>query len=699
MKKLIVDLKTGKIDYLDLPYPSIEENEVIIKSIYSIPSVGTEKMLLNFSKSNPYNKIKSQPEKFQKVIEKFKTDGVIETARAVVNKLNTPLPLGYSNVGEVLESKSPKFKIGDRVISNSSHSEINICNHSMICKVPQNVSNENAAFTVISSIALHGIRSIKPQIDENIFVVGLGLIGLISCKILMANGCNVIAADIDDSKCQKAREFGIEVINTNKTNLFSDIILANTNSKGSDKTVISAYSNDQNLMNEIIRSTIKGGSIVMVGDIKMNFSRDELYKKEISFRVSSSYGPGRYNNLYEKQNYDYPIEYIRWTANRNFQSILNLLKFKKIDFIDLIDQKIHFNDLKEFYKTEKFNKSLGILVEYNEEIKKNKKIEISNNKNFKLNNLNVALIGTGNYANKFIIPELYKNKNVNLISAVSKSGVSAGVSANKFNFTNYSSDYQEVLNDDNINTVFICTQHNRHFEIIIKAIEKDKNIYVEKPLCINQAELSKIKNKIIECNYNKLIYVGFNRRHAPITYKIKNSLVNLHGNSNIIYTINAGQIDQDHWVNNKSISGGRIISEIVHFLDFIIFLENSLIKSFKVTKSINDSNNVMITLELENNSLASINYITNGNKKYSKEKIQIFKHGKIFDIDNFKKFKSFGLLRNFNSSYWNQNKGNTECLQYFISNLLNDNNFDKDLYLEQIINSHSLAFQIEDDIK
>ncbi len=695
MKKIVLDLKSGKVDYIEVPFPTIDENEIIIQSVLSILSVGTEKMLLNFGKSNPIQKIKSQPDKFKKLLEKIKTDGLLETSRAVKTKLDVPIALGYSNVGKVLESKSPYFKKGDLVVSNSSHSDINIANHSLVAKIPSNVSNENAVFTVLGSISMHGIRLAKPQIGEKVLVVGLGLIGLITCKLLQANGCYVIALDIDKERCKKASKMANLVINSTDNEFFYDLIQKNTNSKGVDKTIITAKSKDPNLMNKLIKSTMKNGTIIMIGDINLTFSRDELYKKEISFRVSSSYGPGRYDHLYENKNYDYPIEYVRWTANRNFNSILELLKNKKIDFNDLIEKKIIFDDLKEFYSSSKFNSSLGIVIQYNnEEINKTKltNIEIVNDK---LKEIVVGFLGTGSYANKFILPTIYKKNNTTLKTAVSKSGISASIASKKYKFFHHSSNYADVTDDNQINTVFIATQHNKHFEYVIKSIQNNKNIYIEKPLCISKTEFKKIEEEILKNNFQKKLFVGFNRRYSPIIKTIKKITDSMLGISNIVYTVNAGKLDQNHWINDPNVGGGRIISEVVHFLDLIVYLEDSLIKKFNVIKALGDKNNVIINLEMENNSIASINYITNGNNQYPKEKISIFKQEKIFEVNNFKSLKTYGLIKDINKKYWSQQKGNTECINYFLDSLMNDENIEN--HIDQYKNVHFTAFDIANE--
>ncbi len=646
MKQIIQDLKTGSTILEKVPSPIVKNGHVLIQTVNSLVSLGTEKMLVNFGKSNYFQKARQQPEKVKQVLNKIKTDGLKPTFESVFRKLNEPLPLGYCNSGIVIGVGEgvTEFRVGDRVISNGNHAEVVNIPKNLVAKIPKNVNFEEASFTVIGAIGLQGIRLLKPTFGETISVVGLGLIGLISAQILKANGCDVIGIDFDQSKLDLAKKWGIKVINAKEKNVIK-AIEKKTRGIGVDGVLIAASAKNDKIINESAQMCRKRGRVVLVGVIDLNLNRSDFYEKEISFQVSCSYGPGRYDSNYEEKGFDYPIGFVRWTEKRNFEAFLSALSKKLIDVKPLITDRVKLEDFHNVYDNLSEKGSIAYIINY--DIKSVLTHESSTvnlvEKSFSSSKGNIGIIGSGNFTSALIVPTLSK-LGANLKHIASSKGLSSTILAKKYKIANSTTNYMTIINDPEVDGVIITTRHHNHASLVVKTLKANKHVFVEKPLAINLVELENIKKSLSESS--KSIMVGFNRRFSPFINAAKNAIGLNPGPINVIATMNAGEIPPEHWVQDMNVGGGRIIGEACHYIDLISHLTESkvisvlLVANGKTPQA--NTDNASILLKYESGALGVVNYFSNGSKSYPKERIEIFQDGKNIVINNFKDIKFYG---------------------------------------------------------
>ena len=472
MKQIIQDLKNGKTILEEVPVPQIKSGYVLIRTSRTLVSLGTERMLVEFGKANLIDKARQQPDKVKQVLDKIKTDGLQPTLEAVFNKLGQPLPLGYCNVGTVIEVGRgvTEFQVGDRVASNGNHAEFVCVPKNLCAKIPDCVSDEEAAFTVIGSIALQGIRNLNPQLGETIVVVGLGLIGLVAAQLLKANGCRVIGTDYDPSKVEIAKELGISALNPAKDGdpvQYTENITAGV---GVDGVLITASAKSDEIIHEACTMCRKRGRIVLVGVVGLNMRRDDFYKKELTFQVSCSYGAGRYDEEYENKGHDYPIAYARWTEKRNFETILQTIASGTLNVKSLITERVDLNDYLEIYGDMRKTGSIASILKFSEGAKLERTVQVTVSKNPGGGKL--ALIGAGNFASSTIVPALRKvNAPIKYIS--SAQGLSAKILAKKAGAECATSDSNEILSDPEVNTVIVCTRHNLHAKFVKDVLSND----------------------------------------------------------------------------------------------------------------------------------------------------------------------------------------------------------------------------------
>lgn len=643
MKQILQSFKTGITELSELPSPIVKPGQVLIQTTRSLVSLGTEKMLVEFGKASLIQKARQQPEKVKMVLDKIKSEGLMPTIETVFNKLEQPLPLGYCNVGKVVAVGEgvTDFKVGDRVSSNGQHAEFVSVPQNLIAHIPHNVSDEEAAFTVIGSIGLQGIRLINPTMGETVVVVGLGLIGLLSAEMLVANGCKVIGYDLDDSKVDIANSKGIIAFNPLKGNDPVKFVNNETNGIGADAVLITASAKTNQIISQVASMSRKRGRIVLVGVIGLNISRADFYEKELSFQVSCSYGPGRYDDNYEFKGIDYPLAFVRWTEKRNFETILQLISTGKLKVKELITEIIPIEQYDKIYGDIGNSKSIASIFKYNQNNTPKFSITV-NTKHPQPSNGVIAIVGAGNFTKMTMLPAL-KGTKANIKHIVSSGGVNGTALAKKYNILQSTTDYDLVLNDKDVDLIMITTRHNLHADMVIKALNKGKHVFVEKPLALNEKELEAIEESY---NNNKgTLMVGFNRRFSPHTLKIKSLL----GNSamNIIATMNAGEIPSNVWVHDMLVGGGRIIGEACHYLDLIVFLTGSKIKSVCMNamgeNPSENSDNASILVKMENGSTGVVNYFANGAKSYAKERLEVFSQEKVLVIDNFMKTNGYGV--------------------------------------------------------
>lgn len=667
MKQIIQSFKTGETILEEIPAPIVSKGHVLIQTTRSLVSLGTERMLVEFGKSNLIQKARQQPDKVKQVLSKIKTDGFMPTLEAIFNKLGQPLPLGYCNVGRVVavgEGVS-EFKIGDRVASNGQHAEYVNIPQNLVAHVPENVSDDEAAFTVIGSIGLQGIRLCDPSLGETIVVTGLGLIGLLTAELLIANGCRVIGIDIDSQKLDVATKKGVIGINplegTDPVKLVQEL----TNGIGADSVIITASAKGDEIISQAARMSRKRGRIILVGVVGLNISRAEFYEKELTFQVSCSYGPGRYDENYEQRGQDYPLPFVRWTEKRNFEAVLQAISTGKLEVKSLITERVPLSEYKSIYGNISNKGSIASLLIY-PEVSDSKTIIRINSAFFDSNNGGIGIIGAGNFTAMTMLPAL-KKAEAHLISIASAKGVSATSLAQKYGIAKSASDYKQIISDTDVALVMITTRHNLHAKMVIECLENKKHVFVEKPLALNNEELDQI---VQHYNEKSTLTVGFNRRFSPHIQKIKQLLGT--ASMNVIATMNAGNIPSNVWVHDMTVGGGRIIGEACHYIDLISFLSGSKITSVCMNAmGINPSENTdsaSILLKYENGSTGVINYFSNGSKSYSKERIEVYSQDRTLIVDNFRQTTGYGF-KGFSKMKTKLDKGHNEQFRLIIERL------------------------------
>ena len=652
MKQIIQDLKKGNTILEEVPAPQVKAGSLLIKTTRSLVSLGTERMLVEFGKAGFIDKARQQPDKVKQVLDKMKAEGVLPTLEAVFNKLNQPLPLGYCNVGIVEEVGKGvhRFKVGDRIASNGNHAEYVCVPENLCAKIPDGVSDEEAAFTVIGSIGLQGIRLCNPTFGETIVVIGLGLIGLVTAELLKANGCKVIGYDFDQQKVDMARSKGITAFNPTQGTDPVKFVQQATNETGADGVIITASAKSDEVIHQAADMSRKRGRIILVGVIGLNIRRDDFYKKELTFQVSCSYGPGRYDEDYEQKGQDYPLPYVRWTEQRNFEAILQAMERGQLDVKPLITEQVALEQYDEIYGDMRKKGSIASILVYPQNSKRHSQVKVTN-QDFKGSKGVFGIIGAGNFTSSTIIPGM-NAAGAQLKAIASAGGLSAKTLAKKGNIAVASSDYKELLNDSDIDTVMITTRHNLHASMTLEALKAGKNVFVEKPLCLTEEELEEIvitrseaTKQTVENNSAPMVVVGFNRRFAPLAQTMKKHLGE--GAKNIVATMNAGFIPPEVWVHDLTIGGGRIIGEACHYIDLCTYLAGSKVTAVCMNSmGVNpeeNTDNASILLKYENGSNAVINYFANGSKAYSKERIEAFAQEKTLIIDNWRTLKAYGV--------------------------------------------------------
>jgi len=691
MKQIIQDLSKGDTILEEVPVPGVKSGSILIQTTHSLVSLGTERMLVEFGKANFIEKARQQPDKVKMVLDKIKTDGLQPTLNSVFNKLGQPLPLGYCNVGVVKEVGKfvTEFKIGDRVASNGHHAEYVCIPKNLVAKIPDSVSNEEAAFTIIGSIGLQGIRLLNPTLGETIVVVGLGLIGLVTAELLKANGCNVIGFDFDSQKVELAKRKGIIAINPADGTNQVKFVESYTNGIGADGVIITASNKSNEIISQSAKMCRKRGRVILVGVVGLDISRDDFYEKEISFQVSCSYGAGRYDDNYEQNGQDYPIGYVRWTQKRNFQAVLNAIANKQIDVKSLITERVPLSEYMSIYGDMKNSKSIASILVYDNITKVERSISITN-KFFTGKKGVLGIIGSGNFTSATILPNL-KKLNADMAYLASSGGLSSTTLAKKYSIANSTTDYNQILKDSEVDLVLITTRHNSHASMVLESMKAGKSVFVEKPLAIKEEELNEIVSNYEQSNVN--ISVGFNRRFAPLAQKMKSILGSNETPMNIVATMNAGAIPANVWVHDMEIGGGRILGEACHYIDLCTYLSGSKVMEVCMNAmGINpneNTDNVSILLKYENGSNAVINYFANGSKSYSKERVEVFSQERTLVMDNWRRLYGFGF-KGFSKARSKQDKGHFNQFQTLLKQQRNGGN--PIIPFEEIVNTTRASF-------
>ena len=685
MKQVLQNMGSGETTLVTAPAPQIKSGTLLIHSSVSLISAGTERMLVEFGQASYLAKARKQPDKVKMVLDKVKTDGLLTTIDAVKSKLDQPLPLGYCNVGRVAEVGRgvEGFVKGDRIISNGPHADVVRIPKNLCAKIPDNVSDEEASLTVLGSIGLQGIRLSQPTIGECFVVTGVGLIGLITVQLLIANGCRVLAIDFDQSKLDLAKQFGAEVCNPGKGEDPVSAGMAFSRGKGVDGVIITASTSSNDPVTQAANMSRKRGRIILVGVVGLELSRADFFEKELTFQVSCSYGPGRYDSEYEEKGNDYPVGFVRWTEQRNFEAILDLLSSGKLDVSPLISHRFAFDDALKAYETLTTEKSaLGILLEYPEKPEESldvSEIVLNPYVSTKASEPVVGFVGAGNYASRILIPA-FKDAGAILHSISTSGGINSVVHGAKNKFHKALTDTDKMLADPEINTVAVVTQHNSHASFVSKALNEGKNVFVEKPLALDYEQLELVKeayNNQLDAGKNARLMVGFNRRFSPQIQKMKELLSAISEPKSFIMTMNAGAIPADHWTQLSDVGGGRIIGEACHFVDLMRFLAGSEITSVQARRMGNapgidiTEDKAAIILGFADGSFGTIHYYANGASSFPKERVEVFTEGKVLQLDNFRKLNGFGWNGFSKMNLWQQDKGQKACPKEFLGSIIN----------------------------
>lgn len=682
MKQILQNMANGRTTLSEAPAPQCSNGNLLIHTTTSLISAGTERMLVGFGKASYYEKARQQPDKLRIVFEKVTTDGLMTTFEAVRSKLSQPIPLGYCNVGVVSEVGAgvEGFRVGDRVVSNGPHADVVKVPKNLCALIPLNVDEESAAFTVVASIGLQGMRLAQPTLGEAFVVTGVGLIGLLTVQLLRAQGCRVLAIDFDEAKLTLARQFGAHTCNLGAGEDPVAAGMAFSRGQGVDGVIITASTSSSDPVTQAARMSRKRGRMVLVGVTGLELNRADFYEKELSFQVSCSYGPGRYDSAYEEKGQDYPLGFVRWTEKRNFEAVLDMMASGQLVVKPLITHRFLFEDAHRAYEALAADKTglLGLLLQYNSPTAQRmlRKVTIRPRASFSPQLPVMGFIGAGNFASRMLIPA-FKAGGAQFHTIVTAGGINGVIHGAKAGFAEASTSIESLLSNEAINTIAIVTRHDTHARFVTQALEASKHVFVEKPLAIDFEGIAAVQTaydvaQVRSPQGGPQVMVGFNRRFSPQVQKMKALLTPVKEPKSFIMTINAGTTPPSHWTQDTAVGGGRIIGEACHFIDLMRFLAGSPIVSVQA-RCIGDSPGVAITedkasitLGFEDGSFGTILYLSNGAASFPKERVEVFAAGRVLQLDNFRKLKGYGWPGFSKMNLWKQDKGHKACAAAFL---------------------------------
>jgi len=653
MKQLLQNINNGETVIVDVPIPQVQAGMALVHTRASLVSAGTERMLVEFGGKSLLGKALSRPDLVKQMTDKARREGVLSTIEAAFNRLDQPMPLGYSSSGviELLGEGVQGFKVGDRVACAGGgyavHAEYALVPQNLLALLPEQVDFDSAAFTTLGAIALHGFRLSKAQLGESVGVIGLGLLGLLAAEIASAAGCQVFGVDLDETRVKLASQMSATAVLRPQA---VEAALAFSRGRGLDNILICADTSSADpveLAGEIARDR---GHVVAIGAVGLTLPRKIYYQKELSFINSRSYGPGRYDPAYEEAGQDYPIGYIRWSEGRNMEAFVDLLAKGQVDVKALITHRFPIENAPEAYDliTGKTNQSfLGVLLNYPEAKSSKVIIQVANEPVKKtslpitgVNAVRLGVLGAGNFANAVMLPALKKIPSIELVSITSGSGFHAEFASRKYGFKYTATSENEILQDPQVNTISILTRHHMHAEQVVRALQAGKHVFCEKPLATTPEQLAQIKQQLLTPEYSPLLTVGFNRRFAPMSRRLYEFIEARQEPLIATYRINAGSISLTHWTQDPVQGGGRIIGEGCHFVDFLTFLVGAAPVSVTAQSLPDDSryreDNVVMTFTFPDGSIGTVIYLANGDKAFPKERIEIYVGGRVAVLDDFR---------------------------------------------------------------
>jgi predicted dehydrogenase/threonine dehydrogenase-like Zn-dependent dehydrogenase len=706
MKQITQKLGSGVMVIQDVPYPQLGKGMVIVKNHYSIISPGTEGSTVVSARKSLIGKAKERPQQVKQVIDTLKKQGPVQTYRAVMKKLDAYSSLGYSSAGEVIEvgENVTSFKVGDKVacagVGYANHAEIVSVPVNLSVKLDEQANLKDAAYNTLGAIAMQGVRQADMRLGETCVIIGLGLLGQLAALILKASGVNVIGIDVSEGAVKLGTNNNIcDFAFTRNTPGLSEKIGELTKGLGADSVIISAGTSSLDPINFAGSIARKKAKVVALGVIPTGFDRYPFwYRKELTLEMSCSYGPGRYDLNYEEKGIDYPVSYVRWTQNRNMQAFQELLSTKRIDISYMSTHEFNFEEAPKAFDlvVNRLEPFIGIALKYDTNKSHSKsKIVIKDNQGTPISKVNISFIGAGSYAQGHLLPNIPKTSQVSKIGVLTNTGTTSKRVAEKFKFDFCATIENDVL-DEKTNTIFVATRHNSHGTYVLKALEQNKHVFVEKPLCLNEFEL----DKIIEAQQQSqtAVMIGFNRRFSPLTQKIKNIVGS--GPMSMIYRINAGSIPSDSWLQDLEIGGGRILGEACHFIDYLTYINGSLPNKVSAQvlanpENLNDTVNIM--LQFENGSTGVVCYYANGSKSLAKEYIEVFASGTTAILNDFKELRVYGKGKPSKIRLFNQNKGQKEMIDSFLNGIIN--NGEAPITFSEVASVTRTCFRVLDSIK
>ena len=645
MIHLLQSLADGSTQLVDVPVPAATGTSLVVESRASVVSAGTERMLVDFGRASWLDKARQQPEKVRQVIDKMRTDGIGPTLGAVRAKLDAPIPIGYCQAGVVVETgpRAERFAPGDRVVTNGPHAEYVRVAHTLAAHIPDGVSFESAAFTPLAAIGLQGLRLAAPTLGETIVVYGLGLIGLLTVQLARANGCDVIGIDRDASRLGLAERFGARTVDGVEGVDVARAVLDLTSGHGADAVLLTLATDDDEPVHAAAEMSRKRGRIVLVGVAGLELNREDFYRKELSFQVSCSYGPGRYDPMHEDQGIDYPRGFVRWTEARNFEAVLGLMADGRLDPTPLVTHRFDIADAARAYDVVSGSEpSLGIVLEYPERSETTTAPERSivlRADEAPAGQGVIGWIGSGNFASRVLIPAFAK-AGATMHTLASSGGVSAAVVGKREGFRRATTDPDSLLGNELIDTIVVTTRHDTHASWARRALEAGKHVFVEKPLALDDEDVDRIAATLGRSS--ALMCVGFNRRFAPMAVRARDAVRGRSGPLVVDILVNAGTIPREHWTQRPDEGGGRIVGEAVHFLDLARFFVGAPITDLQV-KTAGSDDVASLHLGFADGSIASIRYLNNGHRAFPKERVELFADGKVVRIDNWRTMRGWGV--------------------------------------------------------
>jgi polar amino acid transport system substrate-binding protein len=677
MKQVLQNLKTGQLSVTDVPAPSLQRGRVLVRAAASLISAGTERMVVDMGRKSLIGKARERPDLVKQVIQKAKNEGLLNTFNAVRARLGSSLALGYSASGIVagVGDDVTEFRAGMRVacagLGFASHAEMLSVPKNLCARLPEGVSFEAGAFGTLGAIALQGVRLAEPTLGESVVVIGLGLLGQIAVQLLKANGCRVFGIDLDQKKVELARELGADGGSRSDDDV-QRIVMEWSRGRGADAVVITAATQSNQpveLAGEISRLK---GRVVAVGLVGLDVPRDLYFKRELTLKISMSYGPGRYDPDYEERGHDYPFAYVRWTEGRNIEAFLDLVSEGRVQVERLVTHRFPIEEGERAYQLitgEVKEPYLGILLHYDTERELERRVEIRKPASQAAAATTAApavrlgVIGAGNYAKTMLLPN-FKASGADFRAIVTRSGVSARDIGEKYGFQYCASGADEVIDDAEVNLLVIATRHDLHAELARRALERGRHVFVEKPLALTDEELDAVV--AAAANSDGRLMVGFNRRFSPLARAARQHFAGRGAPLSISYRINAGRIPRDHWAHDPREGGGRIIGEVCHFIDLMHFLTGAVttrVYAESITSrnhEITDEDSVFITLRFADGSNGSIAYLAEGDKALPKERVEIFGDGKSFVLDDFRSATAYRNGREESTKLHNQDKGQAD---------------------------------------